>query len=384
MSSTRGIIESISSVAISPDRNSKVLMQLAVKDLGDPIKSVLHREVARVEGRQRQWEQRLCRLEERYPSAASLRAELAPLFAREREFIARLKSASEQFAPLKERVEALLRSAAAQGASSLSFVWHLEEGFLAAGEQGPAWKRQPGEVIALDDIVRELIVEGGSAQGVGYPIIFTHQGGEDQRAVAYALGWANLLKAAQESLEQDPGLKEVRFELFRRQILLRPSRPLAIEDFPSAQDFGFSEHGEIFRRIEDFTLTDPEAHRLKWLQDPGEARREIRVLRAQTGALLQVEVDRSLRRIRFIEQPLSQVIRKRTMVFVDPSPLEVEDRYFARESELSGALDKALGERIERGYRFVYELLEDTESRRERGMRPPELLVWPPAAKVVS
>lgn len=340
------------------------------------LEALIHDEIARLERRRERWEEGLRRLEERYPSAASLRVELAPLLERERSFGLRLKEAKKRLAPLKAELRALFEDFSARGERELTLVWRADEGLLSRAERGGAWRRQGGESVDLDGALRELLTDLASAQGVGYPIIFTHQNIEDQRALAYAIGWAFILVSAQELILEEQLLDGMCFEIFERQIELRQGHLLSREEFLEATDFGFSEDGEVWRRIQEFDLADPEAHQLKWLSEMREAAEETRVLRAQSGALLQVEVDRELRRIRLIEQPLSQVIRKRTMVFVEPSPLEVEDFYLAQASELSRSLKGLLRERIEQGYRMIYELLEDEGGSSERGQRPLELLKW--------
>lgn len=349
------------------------MKQSKVKARNELVLGVIRQEIERMEGRRGRWEESLCRLEARYESAKALRQELEPLLERDRAFVARLEEAAECLRPLGVQMRALMKEADARGESSLRLVWRGDEGrFVVQGA---------GAVIDVDAAVEPLFIADAKAQSVGYPIIFTHQTFEDQRAVGYAIGLAVIFEVAQTSLKQGSALKEVCFELLDRAVVLSSSGTLNEEALPSAEDFGFSRHGEVSRRIEEFSTTDPAAHRVKWLQERGAAAHEVWVLRDHLGALLQVEVDRELRRIRLIEQPLSQVIRKRTMVFVDPRPLEVEDGYFAQASEISGALKELLSKRIEQGYRIVYQCLGEGGGAEERGQRPPALLVWPPGAK---
>ena len=139
---------------------------------------------------------------------------------------------------------------------------------------------------------------------------------------------------------------------------------------PEAEVFGFRAQGELFRRLRDFSQTDAEAHWIYWIDEGRRRRLELRVLREQGGAMLEVEVDRQLRRLRILERPRSTVVRKRRHVFVDTHAQRARDRFFSTTERLDEAARQQMRKLIDEGYRIIYEKMVSDQEVEERGRRP--------------
>ncbi len=339
------------------------------------IDKVLYREKRRLRERITLLSERFSSLVERFESAREFSSEMDAFRRGEEAFLSRLDTIDwdREGERIAGDLEALLNEVEAR--PRVVLWWSDEFGSFFADTDEPSWKQnRDGKGLSIADLVRRQVDADIGGAEVSYPIIFTHEVEGNQRAVARTLGWALVMNACARVLEGRDDLEEIALRAHpqagAREWVVTPGPIDLAKKVPSPQVFGFSLRGEFFRRLEDFPKTDRKAHWIFWMAESEQAPQEVRILREQSGAMVEVLLDRDLRRIRMVEHPTSEVVRKRKNVFVDLVSPRGEDWYFAPGADLDEALHGLLRRKIESGFRIVYqEFIEDGELE-QRGKQP--------------
>lgn len=337
----------------------------------DIIDEVVRRETDHLKWRGAALRRRLKELLRLYPSANTLQEEIDAQSAADEVFLAKLQKLDwgEELAAMEEQFRQI--ELEPDSPPTFTLKWSDEGDSFSLAADSPTWKsRAESAGIDLSQVISrqtEVIDDDNAPAAVTYPIIFTHEVERNHRALARSIGWALVVVAAQREVLRRGELIEIRLEARNVDVVIDGDLKIEADVVPPAKSFGFSQRGEIFRRLDDFVQTDEEAHLKCWVQDRERAPKELRVLREQGGAGVEVEVDRQLRRVREIEKGRSEVVRKRKHVFVDPAESYVRDRYLADEEGVDDVLEEVLRRRIEAGFRIRYERLEFSNDVRERG-----------------
>lgn len=305
----------------------------------------------------------------RYPTAKRLAGEVEGLRSAHAAFLAQLEAMNWErvLGELGRQIEEMLREE--ESSETVVMRWESERGGFRPETTGPAWWRGDGwRVDVAKWVEARLEVDEGAkrhGEGVTYPIIFTHQVRANHRAVARAVGWGATWVCLRRRLADGDG-PAVR--------LCHPDGELVVDgdgdderERPGAAVFGYDDRGELLRRIEQFDEVDADAHWIRWMERRRRGRREYRVMRESGGTRLGIELDRQLRRLRLVERPESQVVRKRRHVFAEPQAARIDDRYVASGDELDAALEEEVARRIDEGYRIVR---VDVEGRFDADTRP--------------
>ena len=340
------------------------------------VEVVLRREISRLEGRRLALEVAFKGLVSRFSGAEKLRPEIEAVGRSDRLFLDRVRAAdfddwgktlrAEFFEMLAleesefERVELAFRDQAFVLVSGKG----NRERAKGTSEAGEANKQKIG-----GGLMERLLESEKPPEMVSYPIIFTHEGEENQQAIAASILWAVMAEVVGEGPAQaDQKGREVILRGEGMVLQLKEAAKVAGDQIPGADRFGFVERGEIFRRLEEFHRTDPEAHWDHWIgnEEPGQ-RREEYALREQGGALLHLEVEPKIGRVRERKRKRTEVIRKRMNLFVEEPTVATRDRYFSSSALLIEGLKSSLEEWVREGFRIVFLEREGEES---RGRRP--------------
>ncbi|WP_146618258.1 hypothetical protein [Lujinxingia litoralis] len=269
---------------------------------------------------------------EHYPSAERLAGELVTIEGSDARFVQRLQRQDweEVWASMGKVWRARLETGEAQ-----RWAWNpAREAWSEVGEE-VAFRQDASPTSAL---IEALVVEPGE---VSYPIIFSHDVEENHRAIARAAAmW--LSKAAALQVAEALGGTRPEFEPCPR--------------LEEAQAVG--PERELMRQIDDFLTLDQAAHQVYRVHGRRRAPVEVRELREPGGGRLKLVVERAHLRLRQVRQARSAVVRKRHHVFVDPSPEETHDRYFASEEALDRAVESWLLAQLDQGYRVFEEHIE--------------------------
>lgn len=327
----------------------------------DLVETVLERETDRLRGHRGRLRTMLDELLERYPTAHRLAGDVEALEAADAVFVGALRDIPWE--DKASQVTAQLRAIVADGddLDQIALQWDDERGRFWVDSAEPMWRARAGQAgLDVDAIVAPTVDEhsfcGDHGPGVTYPLIFTHEVETNHRAVARTIGWALVIEVAHGWLRRSQAGVALHFQWAHGQLSLRGDSELSQSMVPESHALGFSNKGELFRRLRDFEQVDPGAHWIWWKQHRPETLSEsTRELRQHSGARLSIEVSDSLRRLRIIERARSTVVRKRHHIFVEPHQPRRFDRYFASEQALEQALQKTLKRRIDEGFRIVDE-----------------------------
>lgn len=341
------------------------------RDWTETVERIVAREVERLQGRASSLESRLQKLLEAYESARRLVEDVESVAEAHRRFASAIEETdwSRRRRRIGDQLTRVLTEWSDQ--SDVVLAWDRQRGLFYADGDRPVWRaRRQSPTIEVAAIVEEGIEVAPDAEAVGYPIVFTHELESNHRAVLQAVGWALVAGAAGRRLGETGGVERIRLGRGDEQLKLSASTATPVFGVPEPEAFGYDAEGELLRRLRDFDQRDPDAHRVRWLQRADRAPRELRVMRDRNGAGLRVEVDRRLRRLRVIERPASEIVRNRAHVFVEEAAARTRDRLFGDQEVLDRATREVIGERIEEGYRVVYERLEFEDGVEERGREP--------------
>lgn len=329
------------------------------------------RELARFEGRIFALQRKADQLASRFPGAESLQKEVFAALENERSFLVR--SRDSDLATQLEAVRAELDALVLQEEGppeELSLKYELPTGVFRS--------KKGTELLRGADFL-EALLESDKKQGmVSYPIIFTHEGELNQQALVGAMNWAILDTAVQEVFEGTVHgvrllYKEIELQISRKggaQEERSDEGGLEEEEledgrWPGAPEFGFVPQGELFRRIEEFSTADPQAHWEDWLGEEWSAiEKECEMtLREQGGGFLRILVDVAKGLIVEEFRPRTALIRKRTNLFAEEQPFRVSHRYYSSAEKLNASLVESLDLRIIEGFRFVYCRIDEKEPR---------------------
>ena len=324
------------------------------------VGEVVDREAERLSRRSDRLREAAEALRNRYPTAAEVAAEVEQIVGVDEALAERLQQRdwTGEFEEVADQIDELLGDR--ERSASPVLHWSGDYGLFCQATTDPMWRiRQSRSCVDVARIVDEVIGDVALVelreQDVGYPILFTHQVEANQRAVARVIGWSLVLRAIIAWMDEAEDVTAVRIVGGPEEIRLMPDAELSVDQVPEAEAFGFVARGDLFRRLEDFDQVDPGAHWTRWMEGRRRGARELRELREQGGARLRVELDRPLKRLRIIEQPRSTVVRKRHHVFVDAHATRCRDHYFATEEDLDTAIEEHLRERVDDGFRIVYQ-----------------------------
>lgn len=323
------------------------------------IRRVVQRETGRLQLRGRRLLTRLDELIDRYPSAARLVDDVEAAVRAHRRFISTINSVDWRRAAERTRRQLAEVVGGSDTGETVDLRWDDHYGGFGADVDGPGWQvRRRGAMVEVTDVVFGAIDDGDDEAGNIRLLLRSKKKEVRHEAVVRAVAWALMVQACHRYLDETQQLQCIRLYYGEITVRLTGSAREQMEAIPDATSFGYDPGGELFRRMEDFDQTDARAHWIRWMGESPRARREVRQLRNSAGARLDVEIDRSLRRLRLVEQAESKVVRKRKHVFVDEVPAESRDRLFATDDGLQRAAEEVIRGRIDDGFRVVYQRLE--------------------------
>lgn len=322
------------------------------------------RELARLGEKNRVFGEQLDALRRQYGGGERLAGVLAALVESDEAFCRRVKGQpwEEHGARIEGRLlDALGRGGGEQG-RDLELYWseeHPEIHLRAAQSRStPLWRRRA--LLTFDELFKDLMVPVASS--AAYPIIFTHDVDENHRSISTSLV-TGLVEAVIVHL-LGRGAIEVPRLVFGYGATGAPSLhweqgAIVSFEYIDALTPGFRRDRELLRLLEGYVDHDPQAHVQAY-----DARREDMGHRSSVevvelvdpqGRALQLRLDRVEKRLAIRRREASDFVRKRKHVFVDPAPVGEDVLPEGGEEALEAAFRELLIERVEAGYRIVYE-----------------------------
>lgn len=320
----------------------------------EALRKAIDLEIGRLQMRGRRLLATLDELMERYPGAERLVDDVEAVVREHRRLIKAVQRCDwqEAIAETTRQIGAVAGHCEEGREQQLPLRWDDQTGSFVADVDAPPWRlRRQRRVVEVSDIVsRRLRSEAPAAKRF---LLQSKTGEVRHEAVIRALGWALMIQSATRYLSDAERPEEIRLRRGDDVAVVTGSTEPDDVSLPDASAFGHHRGGEMLRRLQDFAKTDPQAHWIDEVAEQPPASWQCWVLRDSAGARLEVELHRTLRRVRIIEQPQSRVVRKRRHVFVDQAPIRRRDRYFATEADAADAAQELLRRRIDDGFRVI-------------------------------
>ncbi len=341
----------------------KIEPAVVEEDVGK-VEEIADEEARRLRQSRRRLSRKWSGLRERYPTADRLSADVEAVHKAYGGFLDAIGSMdwTGVLDGLGRQIDAVL-DGAEQGDPTLN--WDRDRGVFGGAGSELVWRGDEEMVVDVAGwIERPLAVDEvstGHGEKVSYPIIFTHQVEANLRAIARAIGWGATIVSAARRLRERGGDHKLVLRRHGESFAIGAASTQALSRRPTAEDFGFDDHGELFRRIDDFDQIDADAHWIRWMEKRQRAPQEVRILREQSGRRLRIEMDRQLRRMRIIDEPATAVVRKRRHVFAEPGKARIEDRYVAAVDDLDAALNAEIAHRLQDGFRIIHQEFKGPE-----------------------